>query len=105
MKCTFHIPIWEYSNYVFQKLLIIQVFENFTPFLYGMYNFWGNLPSSICGLVHSSSQPFNYIPDVLAMLSPLSLLFQTCYLQAEQQSHTKVLYIIIQLGTPGENSS
>ena len=44
---------------------MLRVFENFTPFLYGIFfirflGISGNFSSSICGLVHSGSWLFSY---------------------------------------------
>ena len=55
-KVYTHIQTWEYSIYVFHKLLTIHVFGNAIRYL----GISGNFPSSICGLDHSGSRPFIY---------------------------------------------
>ena len=79
-KVHFHLPIWKYL--IMCGMLIIHVFEKFTPFPLRMYNFYlifRKFPIFNCRLVHSGSRPFNYytFPRFLALIINFSRLWTT----------------------------
>ena len=57
-----HISIWKYSNNVSERLIMIYIFGNFTPFPLQYHLISGHFRPftifEICGLDHSGSRPF-----------------------------------------------